>query len=110
MKAKEEELNSIIMELRKTIEALQEKCAKEESAKLVGGWAKIMFHKFGIFVGAFAVANNSFVSELFDILIRKRWILLVERKKLEMQQRNCKLQFLKSSRDLNRTIQVQIRR
>lgn len=36
MKAKEEELNSIIMELRKTIEALQEKCAKEESAKLVG--------------------------------------------------------------------------
>lgn len=52
MKAKEEELNSIIMELRKTIEALQEKCAKEESAKLVGGWAKIMFHKFGIFVGA----------------------------------------------------------
>ncbi|XP_016464861.1 kinesin-like protein KIN-14N [Nicotiana tabacum] len=34
MKAKEEELNSIIMELRKTIEALQEKCAKEESAKL----------------------------------------------------------------------------
>ncbi|PHU13068.1 hypothetical protein BC332_19998 [Capsicum chinense] len=34
MKAKEEELNSIIMELRKTIDALQEKCAKEESAKL----------------------------------------------------------------------------
>uniref|UniRef100_A0A0V0IT22 Putative kinesin-1-like n=1 Tax=Solanum chacoense TaxID=4108 RepID=A0A0V0IT22_SOLCH len=34
MKAKEEELNSIIKELRKDIEALQEKFAKEEAAKL----------------------------------------------------------------------------
>ncbi|KAG9160007.1 hypothetical protein Leryth_005742 [Lithospermum erythrorhizon] len=34
MKGKEEELNSIIVELRKTVEALQEKYAKEESAKL----------------------------------------------------------------------------
>ncbi|MCD7473113.1 hypothetical protein HAX54_014736 [Datura stramonium] len=33
-KVKEEELNSIIKELRKNIEALQEKFAKEESAKL----------------------------------------------------------------------------
>lgn len=36
MNVKEEELNSIIMELRKNIEALQEKFAKEEAAKLVG--------------------------------------------------------------------------
>lgn len=35
MKAKEEELNSIIMELRKNIAELQEKFANEESAKLV---------------------------------------------------------------------------
>ncbi|CAN4125258.1 unnamed protein product [Withania somnifera] len=34
MKVKEEELNSIITELRKSIEALQEKFSKEESAKL----------------------------------------------------------------------------
>ncbi|XP_009794105.1 kinesin-like protein KIN-14C [Nicotiana tabacum] len=34
MKSKEEELNSIITKLRKNIEALQEKFAKEESAKL----------------------------------------------------------------------------
>ncbi|TMW91891.1 hypothetical protein EJD97_013771 [Solanum chilense] len=34
MNVKEEELNSIIMELRKNIEALQEKFAKEEAAKL----------------------------------------------------------------------------
>ncbi|KAI5642204.1 hypothetical protein M9H77_00282 [Catharanthus roseus] len=34
MKAKEEELNSIIMELRRNYEALQEKFAKEESDKL----------------------------------------------------------------------------
>lgn len=36
MKVKEEELNSIIKDLRKNIDALQEKFAKEESAKLVG--------------------------------------------------------------------------
>lgn len=36
MNVKEEELNSIIKELRKDIEALQEKFAKEEAAKLVG--------------------------------------------------------------------------
>lgn len=35
MKAKEDELNSIIMELRKNLEALQEKYTKEELDKLV---------------------------------------------------------------------------
>lgn len=35
MKAKEEELNSIIMELRRNYEASQEKFAKEQSDKLV---------------------------------------------------------------------------
>lgn len=35
MKAKEEELNSIIMELRKNLDALQDKFTKEESDKLV---------------------------------------------------------------------------
>ena len=35
MKAKEEELNSIIMELRKNYASLQEKFMKEESDKLV---------------------------------------------------------------------------
>lgn len=35
MKAKEDELNSIIMELRKNLESLQEKFAKEEVDKLV---------------------------------------------------------------------------
>lgn len=38
MKAKEEELNSIIMELRRNYEALQEKFAKEESDKLVSSF------------------------------------------------------------------------
>lgn len=47
MKAKEEELNSIIMELRKTIDALQEKCAKEESAKLVGDGESSYFLNLG---------------------------------------------------------------
>lgn len=37
MKNKEEELNSIIMELRKNYASLQEKCVKEESDKLVRG-------------------------------------------------------------------------
>jgi len=35
MQNKEEELNAIIMELRKNYNLLQEKCAKEESDKLV---------------------------------------------------------------------------
>lgn len=35
MKAKLDELNSVIMELRKNLEALQEKLAKEEADKLV---------------------------------------------------------------------------
>lgn len=35
MKAKEDELNSIIMELRKNLEALQAKFAKEEVDRLV---------------------------------------------------------------------------
>lgn len=35
MKAKEDELNSIIMELRKNLDALQSKFAKEEVDRLV---------------------------------------------------------------------------
>lgn len=35
MQNKEEELNAIIMELRKNYNLLQDKCAKEESDKLV---------------------------------------------------------------------------
>lgn len=37
MKAREDELNSVIMELRKNLEALQSKFAKEEADKLVRG-------------------------------------------------------------------------
>lgn len=37
MKAKEDELNSIIMELRKNLEAFQAKFAKEEVDRLVIG-------------------------------------------------------------------------
>ena len=46
MQNKEEELNAIIMELRKNYNLLQEKCAKEESDKLVsfrGGLYQILF-------------------------------------------------------------------
>lgn len=40
MKGKEDELNSIVMELRKNLKALQEKFAKEEVDKLVW-WTKL---------------------------------------------------------------------
>lgn len=44
MKNKEEELNSIIMELRRNYTSLQEKFTKEESDKLVRGQVSKLIH------------------------------------------------------------------
>lgn len=83
LKAKEEELNSIIMELRRNYEASQEKCAKEQADKLVSPMEEIsQFLKFNFLV-AEAVFLSVVCEWFVDLITRKLWILLTERKRPE---------------------------
>jgi len=106
VKNKEEELNLIIVELRKSLASLQEKLSKEESEKLVRKSRWKLWYPSPIRYWSVNYLSWFF---FFSGFSRLQWILLQERKRPDLPLKSHKLPSLKSSERFKESFKMRIK-